>query len=76
MPVVSNTSPVLNLAIIGQLSLLHEQLGEVWIPTAVLEELRVEEDMPGCARGIGGRMVEGQKGKRPDAASSPSTRFG
>jgi predicted nucleic acid-binding protein len=28
MPVVSNTSPVLNLAIIDQLSLLHEQFDE------------------------------------------------
>jgi len=47
MPVVSNTSAVLNLAIIGQLSLLREQFGEIWIPAAVLEELRVEEDLPG-----------------------------
>lgn len=47
MPVVSNTSPVLNLAIIGWLSLLREQFGEIWIPTVVLEELRVEEDLPG-----------------------------
>lgn len=47
MPVVSNTSPVLNLAIIDQLSLLHEQFGEIWIPTAVLGELRVGEDLPG-----------------------------
>jgi len=47
MPVVSNTSPLLNLAIIGRLSLLREQFGEIWIPAAVLEELRVEEDLPG-----------------------------
>jgi hypothetical protein len=47
MPVVSNTSPVLNLAIIDHLSLLNEQFGEIWIPTAVLEELRVEEELPG-----------------------------
>jgi predicted nucleic acid-binding protein len=47
MPVVSNTSPVLNLAIIGQLSLLREQFGEIWIPAAVWEELRVEENLPG-----------------------------
>ena len=47
MPVVSNTSPVLNLAIIGQLALLRDQCGEVWIPPAVLEELRVEEGLPG-----------------------------
>jgi len=47
MPVVSNTSSVLNLAIIDQLSLLHEQFDEIWIPTAVLGELRVEKDLPG-----------------------------
>ena len=47
MPAVSNTSPVLNLAIIGQLSLLRQQFGEIWIPPAVLEELRVGEDLPG-----------------------------
>jgi len=47
MPVVSNTSPLLNLAIIGRLSLLREQFGEIWIPPAVLEELRVGEDLPG-----------------------------
>lgn len=47
MPVVSNTSPLVNLAIIGQLSLLRDQFGEIWIPDAVLEELRIQEDLPG-----------------------------
>jgi predicted nucleic acid-binding protein len=47
MPIVSNTSPVLNLAIVGRLPLLRQQFGEIWIPPAVLNELRVEEDMPG-----------------------------
>lgn len=47
MPVVSNTSPILNLAIIGELSLLRDQFGEILIPGAVLEELRVEENLPG-----------------------------
>ena len=47
MPVVSNTSPVLNLAIIDRLSLLRQQFEEIWIPSAVLEEMRVEEDLPG-----------------------------
>jgi predicted nucleic acid-binding protein len=47
MPVVSNTSPVLNLAVIGRLSLLHDQFGEILIPNAVLEELRIQEDLPG-----------------------------
>jgi uncharacterized protein len=47
MPVVSNTSPILNLAIIGQLSLLHRQFGNILIPLAVHEELKVEMDLPG-----------------------------
>lgn len=47
MPVVSNTSPVLNLAIIGRLVLLQQQFGEIWLPPAVLAELRLDEDLPG-----------------------------
>jgi predicted nucleic acid-binding protein len=47
MPVVTDTSPIMNLAIIGELSLLRDQFGEVLIPRAVLEELRVEENLPG-----------------------------
>ncbi len=47
MSVVSNTSPLLNLAIIGQLSLLRQQFGQIQIPPAVLTELRVEEALPG-----------------------------
>lgn len=47
MPVVSNTSPILNLAVIGRLTLLHDQFGEILIPNDVLDELRVQEDLPG-----------------------------
>ena len=47
MPVVSNTSPILNLAIIQRLFLLHQQFGTIQIATAVFEELRVNEDLPG-----------------------------
>lgn len=47
MPIVSNTSPLLNLAIIGHISLLQQQFGEIWIPQAVAQELRAEEDLPG-----------------------------
>lgn len=50
MPVVSNTSPVLNLAIIGELDLLRQQFGKILIPKAVLAELRVEETLPGSAQ--------------------------
>ncbi len=47
MPVVSNTSPILNLAIIGRLDLLQRQFGEVLIPTTVLLELKLETELPG-----------------------------
>lgn len=39
MPVVSNTSPLSNLAIIGRLELLRERYGTVLIPPAVHREL-------------------------------------
>ncbi|MGQ9553584.1 MAG: DUF3368 domain-containing protein [Anaerolineae bacterium] len=47
MPVVSDTSPLLNLAVIGRLSLLRHQFGTVIIPPAVLAELRVAAQLPG-----------------------------
>ncbi len=47
MPVVSNTSPILNLAIVNQLILLHQQFGEILVPNAVLDELKVSEERSG-----------------------------
>lgn len=41
MIVVSNTSPIMNLAIIGQLNLLNRLYGKVFIPEAVLHELSI-----------------------------------
>ncbi len=49
MPAVSDTSPILALAAIGQLELLHEQFGAVFIPQAVLAELKTEMDFRGTA---------------------------
>ncbi len=46
MPIVSNTSPILNLAIINQLDLLREQFGQAQFPLMVLQELKVDEDRP------------------------------
>ena len=46
MPTVSNTSPILNFAIIGQLDLLKAQFTKILIPPAVLQELRLEDDFP------------------------------
>ena len=45
MRVVSNTSPISNLAIIGRLDALFRQFGKVRIPPAVRRELaRLEHD--------------------------------
>jgi predicted nucleic acid-binding protein len=50
MLVVSNTSPILNLALIDRLSLIREQFTTVTIPKGVLEELRVGENLPGSKK--------------------------
>ncbi len=55
MPVVSNTSPVLNLAVIDRLALLSDRFGQVWVPPAVLKELRPEEDLRGSRAVRGAR---------------------
>lgn len=39
MIVVSNTSPLSNLAAIGKLELLQQLYGKVFIPTAVYQEI-------------------------------------
>lgn len=49
MPIVSNTSPILNLAIINHLHLLPRQFGEVLIPAEVLAELKLDSGYPGVA---------------------------
>lgn len=47
MLVVSNTSPIMNLAVVDLLNLLRQQFGEVFVPAAVIEELRLDTDYPG-----------------------------
>ena len=47
MRVVSNTSPLLNLAIIDRLSLLRQQFPTIHIPSAVLDEFCLDTDLPG-----------------------------
>jgi hypothetical protein len=42
MKVVSNTSPLINLAWIGQLELLHTLYGEIHIPEAVWHEIVIQ----------------------------------
>ena len=47
MPTVADTSVVMNLAVIGRLVLLREQFGTILVPRAVMEELRLDETLPG-----------------------------
>lgn len=47
MLVVSNTSPIMNLAVLDLLELLHQQFGEVLVPAAVIDELKLDTDYPG-----------------------------
>jgi len=47
MPVVSNTSPLLNLSITGHLDLVRTQFGRVLIPPGVFDELHVHSARPG-----------------------------
>lgn len=47
MRVVSNTSPISNLAIIGRLGILSRQFGTIWIPEAVRRELARLEHQAG-----------------------------
>ena len=49
MPTVSDTSPLLNLAIIGRLELVRAQFGSVLVPPAVVREFRLEEGRPGSS---------------------------
>lgn len=47
---ISNTSPLTNLAAIGQFDLLHRLYGALWIAEAVWEELNAGgHAWPGCA---------------------------
>lgn len=41
MTVISNTSPIINLAAIGELTLLHQLYGQITIPQAVYQEIAV-----------------------------------
>jgi predicted nucleic acid-binding protein len=47
MPADSNTSPILNLAVINRLDLLRQQFDEVLVPPVVLSELKPETGFPG-----------------------------
>jgi len=43
MKVVSNTTPIISLATIDQLSLLPKLFGKIYVPTAVYQEIKAKE---------------------------------
>ena len=49
MPAVSDTSPILGLSAIGLLDLLKSQFDTVFIPQAVLDELKIETNFRGTS---------------------------
>ncbi len=49
MPAVSDTSPLLGLSAIGLLDLLQSQFETVYIPQAVLDELKAEANFRGTS---------------------------
>jgi hypothetical protein len=49
MPAVSDTSPILGLSAIGLLDLLKSQFETIFIPQAVLDELKVETNFRGTS---------------------------
>ena len=41
MPIISNTSPLIFFAKVGQTNLLHLLYGDIWVPNAVRDEIAV-----------------------------------
>ena len=70
MLVVSNTSPLSNLAIIGRLELVREQLGNVVIPPAVRAELG-RNPHPAARAALEAAIQEGWISVRPLAGALP-----
>jgi len=70
MLVVSDTSPLSNLAIIGRLDLLREQFSEVLMPMAVSRELAALTDST-ARLALGRAMTDGpvSKGGMAEEAS-------
>jgi hypothetical protein len=70
MLVVSDTSPLSNLAIIGKLALLREQFSEVWMPPAVAREL-IALDAPSAQAALSEALRTGWLKEIPLPMSAP-----
>ena len=71
MRVVSNTSPLSNLAIIGQLGLVREQLGNLLIPPTVQAEL-LRNPHPNACSALRSALQEGWVRVMPLAGVVPA----
>lgn len=58
MIVVSDTTPLISLMKIGQLSLIHQLFGEIQIPQAVFDELVSNKRFPDESRHISNNLYE------------------
>jgi len=61
MATVSNTSPLLNLAILGELELIRAQFDSVFVPPAVVDEFQFETERPETTAFIRVREEDGSK---------------
>lgn len=77
MIVVSNTSPITNLAAIGQLELLRRLYREIYVPLAVIDELHAEgRSWPGTAEVDSADWVRRQKVANVDLVRALSVALG
>ena len=74
MRVVSNTSPISNLAIIGRLDLLRQRYGAIYIPPAVAAELSALTHV-GAKAGIATAIEEGWLVTDKDPLPAPQLPF-
>ena len=58
MIVVSDTSPITNLAAIGQVDLLRQLYGQVYLPDAVFVELTSDVQQPGAEAALTADSVD------------------
>lgn len=75
MPAISDTSPILSLAVIGHLDLLQEQFEEIFIPQAVLAELKIDAGFhgaPAIQQALNGGWIEAKKIRNDPLAKSLS----
>jgi predicted nucleic acid-binding protein len=76
--VVSNASPIMNLATVGQTNLLQQLYGGIFVPDAVFQELsaigsaRPDSTIPQALSRIATRSVRSPDGTKGQSSASPA----